>query len=350
MFTYPEIGNTDMQKAAVSLGAILAFCGAFFFYGVFEEITPGLIPMITAIVLIPVGSAIAFYGVAYRGMLAAPAEAAAGAPTVVKTSSGTLWAAIGVAVIAIVIAGASLSFALSAMSELNTANSQIHQISGSIAGISNSTAAYNQPPQKVAVKVDWCNTDPTGQDRFCPSQIVVYQGDIVQLLFIHNDTDAHTFTLLTSPYNFQINASAAGMRDFLNNQTIAGSCSNGGSYAQESSGLSGVYCVSGSSLLSPSVAGNFLVAQNVNPANPGGANGVPLVILPVDNQVHFDYINMTSGAVEIWGIGAFQATQPGVYEFICHYHVSNGMFGYLIVLPNAYCNSNPSACGITSAP
>ncbi|MEM3804186.1 MAG: hypothetical protein QXX17_07220, partial [Conexivisphaerales archaeon] len=99
-----------MQKAAVSLGAILAFCGAFFFYGVFEDITPGFIPMITAIVLVPVGSAIAFYGVAYRGVLAAPEGATGAVPAVVKTSSGTLWAAIGVAVIAIVIAGASLSF------------------------------------------------------------------------------------------------------------------------------------------------------------------------------------------------------------------------------------------------
>lgn len=339
-----------MQRAAVAFGAILAFLGAFLFYGVFEDITPGLLPMLAAIILVPVGSGIAFYGVAYRGMLAAPQGGAAAAPTIVKTSTGVVWAAIGVAVIAIIIAGASLSFALSAMNSYNTANSQIRQISGSIAGISNSTAAYNQPPQKVAVKIDWCNNDPTGQDRFCPNEIVVYQGDIVQLLFIHNDTDAHTFTLLTSPYNFQINASAAGMRDFLNNQTIAGDCSNSGSYAQESAGISDIYCVSGSSLLPSSVAGNFLVAQNVNPAEPGGPTGVPLVILPVDNKVHFDYINISSGAVEIWGIGAFQATQPGIYEFICHYHVSNGMFGYLIVLPNAYCNSNPSACGITPSP
>lgn len=336
-----------MQKAAVSVGAVLALLGTFLFYGVFQDIIPGFIPMISAIILLPVGSAIAFYGAAYRRTLAAQAPAAGGA--VVKGSSGTLWAAIGVAVIAIVIAGASISFALSAMNDINTANSQINKLNTSLVGLGSIAAAYNAPPQKVAIKVDWCNTDPTGQDRFCPSQIVVYQGDIVQLMFIHNDTDAHTFTLLTAPYNFQINASAAGMRDFLNNQTIAGDCSNSGSYAQESAGISGIYCVSGSSLLSSSAAGNFLVAQNPTPANPGSASGIPLVILPVDNQVHFDHINMSSGAVEIWGIGAFQATQPGIYEFICHYHVSNGMYGYLIVLPNAYCNSNPSACGITQS-
>jgi plastocyanin len=341
-----------LQRAALLLGAVLAFSGVFFFYGVFSDVTPGLLPMVSAIILVPLGSALAFYGVAYQGIAFAAGKAEVQAPRAAAAGgSGTLWAAIGVAVISMVIAGASLSIALSTQANLNLANNQLSQLTSSVGGLGNSTAAYNAPPAKVAVKVDWCNTDPTGQDRFCPNQIVVYQGDIVQLMFIHNDTDAHTFTLLTPPYNFQINDSSSGMRNFLDNSTIAGDCSNDGSYAQQSANISEIYCVSGSSLLDPSVAGNFIIAQNTNPANPGGPGGVSLVILPVDNKVSFDQVDISSGAgVQIWGIGAFQASEPGVYEFICHYHVSNGMFGYLIVLPNAYCNSNPVACGISSTP
>ena len=315
--------------------------GMFLFYGVFVNITPGFVAFITALVLLPIGSGVLFFGAAYKGSLSAPPMAGGGG----GASSGTVWAAIGVAVVAILIALASLSVAFNAQSSAN-ANTGISQLNSSV---NSAIASLGVQPTTVAFKVDWCNTGNTGQDRYCPNQLVVNQGDTVQILFMHNDTDAHTFTLDTSPYFFQINASDTGMRNFLTNLNNAGPCSNTGTFAQVSANVSESYCVSGTSLMSvTSPPSNFRIAQNPTPANPFNATSPPVVILHVDNKVHLNYDNQTSGVVGIWGIGAFQATKPGIYEFFCHYHVSNGMFGYLIVLPNAYCTANAAACGIKS--
>src|ERR1700730_2159454 len=88
-----------------------------------------------------------------------------------------------------------------------------------------SVAEINRAPSVVPIKIEWCNTSNSGQDRFCAGSITVVQGDIVQILFIHNDTDAHTFTLTSGPYNFQINDTIAGLANFLQNKAIIkGSC------------------------------------------------------------------------------------------------------------------------------
>ena len=251
--------------------------------------------------------------------------------------------------IAVIVAFAGIGVMYSGLgsqsSELSTVSNQVGSLSTQV---SNYLASVNTPPREVAYKVDWCNTDNTGQDRFCPGEIIVNQGDTVQILFIHNDTDAHTFTLDTSPYFFQINDSSSGMHNFLTNEFNAGNCSNSGTLAQEQGNISEVYCVSGSSLLPPGT--DFVIAQNPTPAQ-AYSNGSGPIILTVDNTVHF--VNTTAAAInstvtEIWGIGSFQATTPGVYEFFCHYHVSNGMFGYLVVLPNAYCGTNPKECGVNA--
>ena len=333
-----------MNRAATSVGLLLALVGSFLFYGVFVNITPGFTAFLTALILLPVGSGILFYGAAYTGSYSAqPAGAGGGG----GATTGTVWAAIAVAVIAILLAGASLSIAFNAQTSANNASSQISQVNSNITALNGTLASGGVKPSTVAVKIDWCNTDPTGQDRFCPNEFVVNQGDIVQVMFIHNDTDAHTFTLDTSPYFFQINSSDAGMRNFLTNLNNAGACSNSGTFAQESAGISGTYCLSGTSLLPvTSPPTNFRIAQNPTPANPFNATGPSVILVPVDNQVHINYDNASAGVVGTWGIGAFKATQPGIYEFFCHYHVSNGMFGYLIVLPNAYCTANAAACGL----
>ena len=65
----------------------------------------------------------------------------------------------------------------------------------------------------------------------------------------------------------------------------------------------------------------------------------------MDNTAHIVIFNSTVS--EVWGVGSFQATTPGIYEFFCDYLVSNGMFGYLVVLPNPYCTANPSSCGLS---
>ncbi|MDG6909482.1 MAG: hypothetical protein JRN57_01135 [Nitrososphaerota archaeon] len=316
---------------------MLALVGMFLFYGVFVNVTPGFIAMLSALILLPIGSGVLFFGAAYRGSLSAPSVASGGG----TTSSSTVWAALAVAVVAILIALASLSVAFQAQSTANS-NSGVSAVSSSLNA---ALASLGVQPKTVAYKIDWCNTDNTGQDRFCPNQIVVNQGDIVQIMFIHNDTDAHTFTLATGYYNFQINDSMAGMHNFVTNANIPGSCSNSGTFAQESAGVSGVYCVSGTALMPvTSPATNFVVAQN----------GVPTISppsiqdVPVDNLVHMILLNTSAGYSEVYGVAAFQATQPGIYEFFCHYHVSNGMFGYLVVLPNPYCTSHATACGTTS--
>jgi plastocyanin len=222
-------------------------------------------------------------------------------------------------------------------------------------------ASINQPPTVLPIKIEWCNTDNTGEDRFCPDTITVVQGDIVQLMFIQNDTDTHTFTLSSGQYSFQINTTVAGLENFLQDgATYNASCIDG-SYQQDSAGISTTLCVSGSSLLSPSFltahgASTFAAAQNGNPAENLGNSSNPITTVPVSDETYYgDSANISSITVpsnatssEEYGIGAFQASYAGVFEFTCVYHVANGMFGYLIVLPNAYCNTNSTACGINS--
>ncbi len=346
-----------MKTGVAITGLILLFIAAFFFYVVFvggtflgfvitgSSATANFIAFLFVIAALPIGSGLAFFGLSFKTPIYA-----AGSTQVVYKSSSIGSAALAVGVIAIIIAFASVGVMYSAVnsqsSELSTVSGQVNSLNTEV---SNYLANVNTPPKEIAYKIDWCNTDNTGEDRFCPTTIVVNQGDTVQILFIHNDTDAHTFTLDTAPYySFQINDSSAGMHNFLTNSFNAGNCSNSGTYAQEAAGLSSIYCVSGTNLLPP--GGGMVVPQNPTPAV--SLNGsAPIVGLTIDNMVHF--INTSAAAInstvtEIWGIGSFQASYAGVYEYFCHYHVSNGMFGYLVVLPNAYCSENPKSCGLNS--
>ena len=358
-----------MRKDIASVGLILVLIAAFLFFIVFSggklfglTVTgtselANFAAFLYVIVALPIGSAMTYVGLAFRPMYAA------GAPQqiVYKSSSGLAGAALAVAIIALIVAfaaigisysgvgggGASNSAVSSVANQVNSLNAQVSTLNAQVAN-----GTVNVQPSAIAYKIDWCNTDNVGQDRFCPNVITVDQGDVVQILFISNDTDIHTFTLLTSPYSFQINATAPGMHDFLNNENVPGGCSNSGTPAQQTAAISGTYCVSGSSLLTPSElqstgASTYRVAQNPNPASP--LNGTTPLLLNVDNQLHVDNASASAqaaGSTEIWGIGAFQATAPGIYEYFCHYHVSNGMFGYLIVLPNAYCATHASACNV----
>jgi plastocyanin len=270
--------------------------------------------------------------------------AAGGSPQAAPKSSPVSLALI-VAIVALIVALAGFGVIYSSVSS----------VSGSVSSVTSKLSSYasvNVTPAVTEIKVDWCNTDNTGQDRFCPASFTVIQGDIVQILFQSNDTDVHTFSLSNPYYNFQINDSFAGGHNFLTNGFVPGNCVNSATFAQEQAGISGTYCVSGTSLLSSaqltsSGASDFAVAQNPNPGL--SLNGTTPVSLPIDDQVHF--VNTTASAIsfgvtELWGDGAFQATTPGIYEYYCVYHESNGMFGYMIVLPNAYCNTNPTACNI----
>jgi plastocyanin len=166
----------------------------------------------------------------------------------------------------------------SVQNQVNSLEKQVNSIQSNVWNL----PLTNQTPTTRHVNVEWAEFQ-SAQDRFYPSTIIVNQGDSVSITFISNDTDAHTFTI-GSPYNFQINASVPGTQDYLLNEK------------------------------------NFTTPPTNN--SPG---------------------------VKVWGApgnvsatGSFLAKYVGIYEFFCVYHVQLGMFGYLIVLPNAAYNSSAS--------
>jgi len=164
-------------------------------------------------------------------------------------------------------------------SEIQTLQSEVNQLSHNNSLLSSrisSLVEVNQEPQTRNIRIEWSNTENAGQDRFFESTIVVNQGDNVSITFIANDTDAHTFTL-ESPYDFQINGTVPGTLDYLKNET---------------------------------------------PFTTPATNNSPGV-----------RIYGTPGNVT--GTGSFIAKYAGIFEYFCIYHVALGMFGYLIVLPNA---------------
>lgn len=378
-----------MNKISAVLGTVLVIVAAFLFLTVFsggsvgnftitgQDPTLNFMAFLFVIVALPVGAGLAFYGYAVHK----PAFAAAGGQQVVyKGRSGLATVAVVLAIIAILIGlgavyyastvspSSSSSIPTNVQAQLNAINAKLNQVSGAVNA--SNLGVVNATPTTIPFRVDWCNTDNTGMDRYCPQSLTVVQGDIVQVLFMHNDSDAHTFTMIpegTSGYSFQINLTygapgetnvsgtlyANGMHNFLNNGNFTGSCTNASSssYSAQASGVSGTYCVSGSNLLAPA---GYNIAINPIPTIPFGPGaGAGPVLINVTNDGYFPNINIplayngTQG-VEAWGIGAFQASTPGIYEYFCHYHVSNGMFGYLIVLPNSYCSANAKACGLTT--
>jgi plastocyanin len=266
---------------------------------------------------------------------------------------------LAVAVIAIFIGVGAFAFAyVGASSQVTNLEGQVSTLQSQIPSLVSKSglASVNATPTTMSFKIDWCNTDNSGQDRFCPPLIVVNQGDIVQILFQTNDTDAHTFTLIRGGYSFQLNntwgaagsngnfnSSANGMHNFLSNGYFQSPCINA-TYSQASAGLSSADCVSGSSLLSPGAA--FTVPLNLEPANSPGVAPDSIATVTVDNMFHF--ISENGVANSVWSIGEFRASIPGIFEYYCYYHVSNGMWGYLVVLPNTYCNNHASACTSTS--
>jgi len=134
----------------------------------------------------------------------------------------------------------------------------------------------NQKAQVRNIKVEWLNNFNSGQDRFFLPTITVNQGDTLMITFVSNDTDAHTFTL-ESPYDFQINATVPGTLDYLKNESVFNT-----------------------------------TATNDSP-------GVKVFGTPGN----------------VTGTGSFIAKYAGIYEYFCIYHVTLGMFGYLIVLPDS---------------
>jgi plastocyanin len=404
IFKAGEYAVSLMNKYIASSGVILLLLAAFFFFADFNGGTVGSLNVtggypiasfaafLFVLLFLPIGAGLAFAGFAYRGPRTYSTTTTPGSTVAVVPagSSGVAKAALAVAIIAILVSAGTLAAVIAVSGQVSTLSSSKGSSSGgaTVSSSSGPAAAVNATPARDFYRIDWCNSDPTGQDRFCPSQIVVNQGDTVIILFEHNDTDAHTFTI-TSGYSFQINATfgmsgytkingsilANGMHNFVTNTNYTGSCVNTSTFSQQSAGVSGSLCVSGSNLLSGSTVGpvEFVNPTPGLPLNASAPNG-GLVQLNDSNSVVFlepggnmsiayanglglsctasACTNPETGAPaagETWGIAAFQATTPGTFEYFCHYHVSNGMFGYITVLPNAYCTSSPSACGVSNS-
>ena len=364
-----------MNKISAALGTVLVVVAGFLFLIVFSggslgnftitgnNPTANFLAFLYVIIALPVGAGLAFFGYASR----TPAFAVgSGQQVVYKGRSGLATAALALAIIAILLGLGAIYYA-GTVTPTNTGTTTSSNLQGQFTAINSrlaSISTVNATPSVVPFRVDWCNTDNTGQDRFCPSTLVVNQGDTVQILFIHNDTDAHTFSII-SGYSFQINLTygapgetnvsgtryANGMHNFLTNANFTASCSNNATFSQQSSAISGTDCVSGKSLL-PGGA-TYGIGINPIPSVPLSA-GPGLELINVTNTAFFPNVNIPlvyngTQTAEAWGIGAFQASTPGIYEYFCHYHVSNGMFGYLIVLPNSFCSTsttNAKACGV----
>ena len=199
-----------MKTAVAITGLVLLLIAAFMFYIVFAggtflgfiitgtNATANFIAFLFVILALPIGSGLMFFGFAFKRPIYA-----AGAPQVVYKSSSIGPAALAVAVIAIIIAFASIGIMYSTVgsqsNELSTVSSQVNSLNTEV---SSYLASVNTPPRDIAYKVDWCNKDNTGQDRFCPGTIVVNQGDTVQILihtqrhrraYFHVDYDSLLF-------------------------------------------------------------------------------------------------------------------------------------------------------------
>ena len=134
--------------------------------------------------------------------------------------------------------------------------------------------AMNQPPTTREIWIQWEETQ-SGQDRFYPDFIVVNQGDTVRLTFINNDTVMHNF-VIGAPYDINVNASVPGLYNDLTGAKVTVPATN---------------------------------------------NSPDVVVSGRPGSVTARY--------------TFVAQYAGIYEFVCTYHVTVGMFGYLVVLPNA---------------
>lgn len=152
-----------------------------------------------------------------------------------------------------------------------------------------SNLVINQKPVTRYITLTWELSPEALQDRFTPFNIVVAQGDTVHIVFIVNDSVAHTFTI-GAPYNYNMNVSAPGLVNDLTGKT----------FTQPATGNSPGVVIKGT---------------------PG---------------------NLT-------GTGSFVAKYAGVFEYYCVYHVQVGMFGYLTVLPNLAYNTSSTTTTTTTS-
>jgi plastocyanin len=137
------------------------------------------------------------------------------------------------------------------------------------------TSIPEQLPTTREIIIEWMKTQ-AGQDRFYPDFFIVNQWDTVDLVLINNDTVAHDF-VMGPPYNIVVNATVPGLYNDLTGQKFT----------------------------TPALHNSPGVVVTGRPGN----------------------VSATL---------SFVAKYPGVFEFVCGYHIQVGMIGYMVVLaPNA---------------
>jgi plastocyanin/outer membrane murein-binding lipoprotein Lpp len=180
----------------------------------------------------------------------------------------------------------------STVSRYSTWEDRINNLQREMVALNSTLVNYavNQPTIVRDVTLTWTK-DLSLQDRFFGGPIVVNQGDTVRITFISNDTVTHTFTL-GPPYDFQINASLPGL---VNDLTLK-------------------------KFTMPAINNSPGVVVNGSPGN-------------------------------VSATGSFVAKYHGIYSYVCIYHINVGMFGFLVVLPNAaYKGATHSITSSTTVP
>jgi plastocyanin len=207
--------------------------------------------------------------------------------------------ALAVAIVALIVALAGFAIPLiapySASSDQVTAlQSQVSQLQQQI----NSLPVVNEKPTTRNIRLEWINNQNSGQDRFNPNFITINQGDTLHIAFFDNDTDGHTFEILLPSGLLVLNNSLPGQINHLTLQTFA---------------TPPIGC---------KVDGSTVPCNTTGACTPG-----------------ITACNVTSTV-------SFTVTVPGVYRYFCLYHQAQGMFGFLVILPNrGYTPTNSTSTG-----
>jgi len=154
-------------------------------------------------------------------------------------------------------------------------------------GAINETAlpVMNQTNTIRQITETWYLSTTAHQDRFDPDNIVVNQGDTLDLTLLDNDTVAHDF-VIGPPYNIIVNATVPGLINDITQQTFT------------------------------------TPAKNNSP-------GVTVEGTPGNVSATFSFV----------------AKYAGIFEFVCTYHAEIGMIGYLTVLPDSAYTGKPASAG-----
>jgi len=205
------------------------------------------------------------------------------------------------ALVALVLIFGTMAFAY--LSAVRTNSAEISSLQSQIAGTTTAAGTtttivktggainesalpvMNQTNTIRQIRETWYLSPAAAQDRFDPSNIVVNQGDTLDLTLVDNDTVAHDL-VIGPPYNIVVNATVPGLVNDITKQTFSTN------------------------------------ALNNSP-------GVVVTGTPGNVSATFSFV----------------AKYAGIFEFVCTYHAEVGMIGYLTVLPDSAYTGKPASAG-----